>query len=70
LTDEFVITRLFQGNPAEIVDGVVISSSARGKENQDHTNDAFSEKWQKKDQRQDDSDDPLKQFQFKWYLTL
>ncbi len=51
-------------------DGVYIESEDSGHENQDQTNDAFSEKWQSVRQAENDSEDNWKVMQFEWYLKL
>lgn len=51
-------------------DGVYIQAEGSGHENQDQTNDAFSEKWQSVKQAKQDSGDNWKVMQFEWYLKL
>ena len=41
-----------------------------GYENQDQTNNAFSEKWQSVRQAENDHEDNWKVMQFEWYLKL
>lgn len=50
--------------------GVIVSSTSSGLENQDQTNDAFTEKWSRKEQADDDERDVFKQGQLRWYLSL
>ena len=47
-----------------------MQSEGSGQENQDQTNDAFSEKWKSVKQAEKDSQDNWKLKQFEWYPKL
>ena len=68
MTKQLVET-LFKSIPHK-QDGVYIESEDSGNENQNQTNDAFSEKWQSVRQTENDSEDNWKVMQFEWYLKL
>jgi SAM-dependent methyltransferase len=60
---------LFVSTPQK-KNGVYIQSDGSGLENQDQTNDAFSEKWKSVKQAEKDSEDNWKLMQFEWYPKL
>ncbi|MDA9961767.1 class I SAM-dependent methyltransferase [Opitutales bacterium] len=60
---------LFKSTP-NVKEGVYIQSEGSGQENQDQTNDAFSEKWKSVKQAEKDSKDNWKLMQFEWYPKL
>ncbi|MBT7852677.1 MAG: hypothetical protein HN675_05100 [Opitutae bacterium] len=50
--------------------GVYVQAESSEFKNQDHTNEAFGEKWTAFRQSDSDEDDPRKKRQYQWYLTL
>jgi ubiquinone/menaquinone biosynthesis C-methylase UbiE len=71
MSRELFIQRLrdaFADNSIALHDNFVLRAGASRHTNQQHTNDAFSEKWQKYDQSEEK--ERLFQFQLDWYLRL
>ena len=68
-TKNLLVKSLFKSTP-RIQDGVYIDAQESGYENQDQTNNAFSEKWQSVRQAENDHEDNWKVMQFEWYLKL
>jgi len=56
--------------PPPIRRGVYVQAESSGFQNQDHTNEVFSEKWSAFCQSDSDESDPRKKRQYQWYLTL
>ena len=64
-----LIKTLFKSTP-HVEKGVYIQSVDSCYENQNQTNDAFSEKWKSLHQSEHDREDSWKVMQFEWYLKL